>query len=90
MNNTSLQNVSRGLLHGVSRLWREGNRRQFVLRGSDSRTFLRVPLTLAVFFTLFLLWKAAPLLIVAIVTAFVLKMQFVITKEVRGSGGPGA
>ena len=76
-------------MRGVSRLWREGNRRQFVLKGSDSRTFLRVPLTLAVFFTLFLLWKAAPLLIVAIVTAFVLKMQFVITKEVS-SGGPGA
>ena len=76
-------------MRGVSRLWREGNRRQFVLKGNDSRTFLRVPLTLAVFFALFLLWKAAPLLIVAIVTAFVLKMQFVITKEVS-SGGPGA
>ena len=87
---TNLQSLLRSSLSGVSRLWREGNRRQFVLRGSDSRTFLRVPLTLAVLFALFLLWKAAPLLIVAIVVAFVLKVQFVITKEVRHSGGPGA
>ncbi len=90
MNNTSLQNLSRGLFRGLSRLWREGNRRQFVLRGSDSRTLLRVPLTLAVLFALLLLWKAAPLLIVAIVVAFVLKVEFVVTKEVRRSGGPGA
>ena len=87
---TKLQSLARNSLRGLNRLWREGNRRQFVLRGRDSRTFLRVPLTLAVLLALFLLWKAAPLLIVAIIIAFVLKVQFVITKEVRRSGGPGA
>ena len=87
---TNIKGLARNSLRGLNRLWREGKRRQLVLRGSDSRTLLRVPLTLAVLFALFLLWKAAPLLIVAIVVAFVLKVEFVVTKEVGRSGGPGA
>jgi len=64
----------------LATLIRAGNRRQLVLRNAEGVTLLRLPLTLAVIVGLFLLWQAAPLLLVAFILALALRVQFLIVE----------
>ncbi len=74
----SLEAALRAAVRGVGRLLREGNRRQLLLRDRDGRTLFRLPLTIAALIGLFLLWKAAPLLILAVIVVFALRASFVV------------
>lgn len=78
---SSLSSLVGEFTAALGRLIERGNSRQFILRTADGRTLLRLPATLAVFFGLLLLWKAAPLLLIAVVVALVLKVQFIIASD---------
>lgn len=78
----SLMGLLRELARVLSRLVERGNRRQLILRSADDRTLLRIPVTLAVLLGLVLLWQAAPFLIVALVVALALKVQFIVASDV--------
>lgn len=63
---------------GLRALWHEGNRRQLALRNRSGATLFRLPLMLALLIGLFLLWKAAPLLILGVILVFALRASFVV------------
>lgn len=86
----SLLGLLRELTQGFSKLIDKGNKRQLILRSADNRTFLRTPLTLAVILGLVLLWRAAPLLIVAVIVALFVKVQFIIATDLAGETAPPA
>jgi|GEM_PF-6860522 len=64
-----------------SRLLREGNRRQLLLRNASGRTVLRLPLTATALIALFLLWRVPILLILAVLIALALRVQMAIYRE---------
>lgn len=70
-----------GLFVQVGSLFKAGNQRQFILRSAKDRNVFRLPLSFAVLILFFLLWQAAPLVIIAFIVALVTKMQFVIVKN---------
>ncbi|MDQ3457930.1 MAG: DUF4342 domain-containing protein [Deinococcota bacterium] len=81
----SLMGLLRELARALSRLVERGNDRQLILRSADDRTLLRIPVTLAVLLGLVLLWQATPFVIVAVVVALALKVQFIVATEVKES-----
>ncbi|HEX7021895.1 MAG TPA: DUF4342 domain-containing protein [Trueperaceae bacterium] len=70
------------LVRGVRQLIAEGNRRHLVVRSQRGSTVLRLPLTAAVLIVLVVAWlQLLPILVIAVVVALVMRMQFSLTKE---------
>lgn len=72
----ALDTLGRALSH----LWREGSKRQLAMRSRSGRTVFRLPLTVAALIALFLLWKAAPLLLLGIIVVLALRGSFVVLR----------
>lgn len=70
----------------LTRLWREGSRRQLALRKPSGDVNVRLPLTIAVLIALFLLWRALPLLILAVILVFALRGSIVVLRRETGEG----
>jgi fatty acid desaturase len=86
----SLLGLLKELAQGFSKLIGKGNNRQLIVRNATNRTLLRIPLTLAVILGLVLVWRAAPLLIVAFIVALFLKVQFIIATDLASETAPPA
>jgi hypothetical protein len=64
----------------IADLFRQGNRRHFQLNNAQGNKIFSLPLTVTVLIGLFLLWRLPFLVVLAVVVALVMKMQFVLTR----------
>jgi hypothetical protein len=65
----------------IADLFRQGNRRRFQLNNAQGNKIFSLPLTITVLIGLFLLWRLPFLVVIAVVVALVMKMQFVLTRS---------
>jgi hypothetical protein len=82
----SLGEALDALVRGARQLWRAAAKRQLAMRDRAGRTLFRLPLTLAGLIALFLLWRAAPLLLLGVILVLALRGSFVILRP-DGSQG---
>lgn len=78
---SGVSGLTRELMRGLNTLIARGNARQLIVRSADDRTLLRLPVTIAVLLGALLLWQAAPLVIVAVIVALALKVQFIVASD---------
>jgi len=73
--------IARATWSALGHLFKEGNRRQLALRKRDGEVLVRLPLTVAALIALFLLWKAWPLLLLALIAVLALRGSVVILRR---------